>query len=260
MVSSSLSEILKFYRESILSTTIESILLNPYKSSQTDIYQSKIGGVPYLPKNKPYPLGKKQQQLFFLSQINFAELPNNHIFPKQGILQFFINDDLLYGKGVLGIPETKDFKIIYHREVESDPTKVWNEITFVREFKNLPLVFNEVFALNFEIQKEVMPPNHPKISEYINDLEIVRQVKGLRRWPDWLEINVGIGHKLGGYANFFHDFPHHAGSLDVLLFQLDSDSNMNCVWGDLGTAYFLLSIEKMLEKNYEMSIFYWDSY
>ena len=62
-----------------------------------NLFQSKFGGVPYLPKDVEVPKNKENQQLTLLAQINIEELPKNNIYSmKEGILQFWIlNDDIL---------------------------------------------------------------------------------------------------------------------------------------------------------------------
>ena len=87
----------------------------------TTIFDSKIGGVPYFPKTMEYPRGKSEDQpLVLLAQINLSDLPDLPDFPHEGILQFFIAGDDLYGMGVDGLDVQDDFRIIYHKEIISD--------------------------------------------------------------------------------------------------------------------------------------------
>lgn len=62
-----------------------------------NLFQSKFGGVPYLPKDMEVPKNKENKQLTLLAQINIEELPKNNIYPmEEGMLQFWIlNDDVL---------------------------------------------------------------------------------------------------------------------------------------------------------------------
>lgn len=66
------------------------------------IYQSKFGGVPYIPDNFEYPYSRShpEQPLKLLAQINFADVPQIEDFKHlKGILQIYINpdDDRWYG-------------------------------------------------------------------------------------------------------------------------------------------------------------------
>lgn len=88
-----------------------------------NLFQSKFGGVPYLPKNVEIPKNKENEQLTLLVQINIEELPKNNIYPmKKGILQFWIlNDD------VLGLDYDthlgNGFKVVYYKEIDKSITE-----------------------------------------------------------------------------------------------------------------------------------------
>lgn len=51
-----------------------------------NLFQSKFGGVPYLPKDAETPKNKENKQLTLLAQINIEKLPKNNIYPiEEGI-------------------------------------------------------------------------------------------------------------------------------------------------------------------------------
>lgn len=62
--------------------------------SSTSVFDSKLGGVPYFPKDMEYPrvlegaLAGKPLRL--LAQLNFSTLPHLEGFPQKGILQFLL--------------------------------------------------------------------------------------------------------------------------------------------------------------------------
>ena len=53
---------------------------------------SHLGGVPYLPHEAAYPIGKDGQPLWLCAQINFSQVPPVEGFPTGGILQFYLSD------------------------------------------------------------------------------------------------------------------------------------------------------------------------
>ena len=71
--------------------TLPMIPLIP-KKAQTSVFDSKLGGVPYMPKGFTYPVGKSGtyagKPLKLLAQLNFGALPRIPCFPQEGILQF----------------------------------------------------------------------------------------------------------------------------------------------------------------------------
>ena len=52
---------------------------------------SKCGGVPYLPAGVQAPTNQDGKPLGMVAQINCAELPKNELYPKTGILQFWLD-------------------------------------------------------------------------------------------------------------------------------------------------------------------------
>ena len=51
---------------------------------------SKFGGLPYIPQGGSLPTSAEGKPLFMLAQINCEQLPENSIYPKKGLLQFWI--------------------------------------------------------------------------------------------------------------------------------------------------------------------------
>ncbi|EEX72584.1 hypothetical protein GCWU000325_00527 [Alloprevotella tannerae ATCC 51259] len=75
-----------FKKEALLDVIKIELTANP----MVGITQSKVGGHFYLPKSACIPTNDKGEQLMFLAQINCEELPENAIYPKKGIVQFWI--------------------------------------------------------------------------------------------------------------------------------------------------------------------------
>src|SRR6187551_2763692 len=99
---------LRSYQRIIESTAIPVVLLS-LKKEHTELYQSKIGGLPYFPANYPAEMvyvpyagtvnptpwpkhWKTGKELMLLLQINFEEMPRMPSFPDHGILQLFVDD------------------------------------------------------------------------------------------------------------------------------------------------------------------------
>jgi len=88
-------------------------------SDKTATYMnSKFGGDFYLPQGMQIPVSPEGEELDFLAQINFAETEPLEGFPKQGILQFFIDTDEKHFFNKLDDKELKKelFKICYYPE------------------------------------------------------------------------------------------------------------------------------------------------
>lgn len=56
------------------------------------VFDSHLGGVPYLLCEQGCPIGEDGQMLWLCAQINFAQMPAMKGFPNQGILQFYLSE------------------------------------------------------------------------------------------------------------------------------------------------------------------------
>ena len=63
---------------------------------KTTLFESKFGGIPYWPPHMELPMNEGRT-MELLAQINFSDVLQMKDFPAEGILQFFIDPDNLYG-------------------------------------------------------------------------------------------------------------------------------------------------------------------
>ena len=117
---------------------------------------SKLGGIPYIPQGGALPTSVDGKPLFMLAQINCEQLPENTLYPKKGLLQFWIaaTEAPLYGLDYEA-PCSNDFKqeIYYPDFGEALPIDDFiNDYTFDNE--NLPFNSERQFALHFKKDTE----------------------------------------------------------------------------------------------------------
>ena len=81
------------------------------------IWQSKVGGNPYLLLNADYPRNANGEPLTLLAQVNFAEMPPLPDFSTSGLLQFFIDGtDDLCGMD-FEYQSRENYRVVYYPEV-----------------------------------------------------------------------------------------------------------------------------------------------
>lgn len=82
------------------------------------LYSSKLGGMPYMPKDFDYPTNSGNKPLRLLCQLNFEKLPPMKPFPEKGILQIYLYDD---GKLDMAdcqtTSEQDNFRVIYFEDI-----------------------------------------------------------------------------------------------------------------------------------------------
>ena len=251
-----------------------------------NLFQSKFGGVPYLPKDMEVPKNKENQQLTLLAQINIEELPKNNIYPmKEGILQFWIlNDDVL---GLDYDTHLGDgFKIIYYKDIDKSVTEE-EVLEKYKPYKDEDSYFpiEGEFSLNFKLtdgyfsdsnddfreivdreMKKFYDENKDKYSEI---LKIYDKENQLNYWEIWdiLEEDkkigkklFGAGHKIGGFPDFTQSDIREVGDYEILLLQIDSDrtEKNEIMWGDCGIANFFIREKDLKEFNFNKAIYNWD--
>lgn len=250
------------------------------------LFQSKFGGVPYLPKNVEVPKNKENQQLTLLAQINIEELPKNNIYPmKEGILQFWIlNDDVLrldYD------PHLGDgFKIIYYKEIDKSVTEE-EVLEKYKPYKDEDSYFpiEGEFSLSFKltdgyfsdsnddfreiVDREMKKFHDENKDKYSDILKIYDKENQLNYWEIWdileedKEIGerlFGAGHKIGGFPNFTQSDIREVGDYEILLLQIDSEGTEKneIMWGDCGIANFFIREKDLKKLNFDRAIYNWD--
>ncbi len=92
-------------------------------------WSSKVGGIPYLPIDKASPRASTGENLIFIAQINFSEVPLIEGFPTKGLLQFWaIKNDLAQDYAeLLSAEERKAYIELYNSMIDDDQQKMDDE-------------------------------------------------------------------------------------------------------------------------------------
>lgn len=231
------------------------------ENSPTTLFQSKVGGKPYLPIGMEYPKNRKTgNPLTLLAQINFAEMPPLPDYPTKGILQFFVDrDDEGYGQGGNG-----DFSdVIFVRE---------NCDCYTREE-----LYEKIFQRNgYDViyHADILPE-----SELQSDFSQYPTCESHLSWNSTLlsgEFPIAVCdkpfksekasypcfHQIGGepiftqndifYWMLGEDWDKH----HKVLFQLDSERS-KVRWGDFGAANFFITPEDLKNLDFSKVVYAW---
>ena len=123
------------------------------------------------------------------------------------------------------------------------------------------IFFYLCYKILFELKKEAVPLTDHNIHDYIGE-DFFNQF-GQGQWAIMSAYSKAVsagGHKIGGYAFFTQEDPRYEMGEYELLFQLDSDQNINCQWGDMGVANFFIKKEDLIKKDFSEVLFNWDCY
>lgn len=232
----------------------------------TTVFDNKIGGIPYFPKDMEYPTTNAGEPLALLAQINFNTFESIPNYPDKGILQVYIANEDCYGMNFDNNFDTNGFRIIYHENVIEDTEQLIDAIPY--EYLELP--FDREYLLT---------PNTPSImyaSPHLEDFEEAfvdaynelreDQIEEIYDLDDEIcealyERNEHLDIWIGGYPVFTQSDPRYNQSgFDMLLFESDSvwGDDVDIMWGDSGTGTFFIKLEDLINKDFSNVLYSWD--
>ena len=272
------AQIEQFVADLNTTTQREAIRISLSLADNLALTDSKFGGKPYIPKDGTLPTSVDGKPLFMLAQINCEQLPENTLYPKKGLLQFWIaaTEDYLYGLDYEA-PCSNDFKrVIYYPTFgEALPIDDFiNDYTFDDE--NLPFNSKRQFALHFKKDTESISLEERAATQLFFEkwneafsTHITTIDEFFEEVPDDIceEINAYLlkeptGHKIGGYPYFIEYDPREENAPHTfLLLQIDIDNieGEEICWGNLGgIANFFISSEDLDNCKFDNIFFHWE--
>jgi len=242
---------------------------------RTQLGASKMGTNPDLPKsiNWPtwtvpddhysfagqFPITTGKRLLDCIAQINLNEI--NHfagaeVLPSSGFLYFFYDMDAL--PGGFDPKERDSFRVIYYNGPTADLSLNFEKSAGTYPLAPCKVTYEQIWLTSMQLEFE----NEDK-EAYITFLENYspsgqHQLLGrpyVIQNPMELECQlVSNGVYCGGPEGYVKENVDKWGAgVDDwrLLFQVDSDENMNVVWGDVGIVYFWIRKQDLANKNFE---------
>jgi uncharacterized protein YwqG len=253
---------LEKYSKKIAATLRPFVRIHLQQAENILLWNSKVGGNPYLPKGIPFPVNAEGVQLFFLAQINFAEMPALEGFPTKGILQFFIFDDDLYGLDFDEPEAQHNFRLLFYADPETDSDTLITDFSFLRSYDDdMPFQPGSEWAVQFQLETGLMPESDFRFDGIFGEDFFARF--GAEEWSlaeAYGKVSDAAGHHIGGYAEFTQEDPRLPEDPMELLFQLDTDSKNGIRWGDMGVANFFIRPDDLAQLNFSRVRYNWDCY
>lgn len=238
------------------------------KQMETTTLQSKFAGNPYWLKTEPYPTSKSGEPLRLLAQINFSEIqPALPDYPTEGILQFFAANDGVYGLNFDDMTEQDAFRIVYHEKIEMDEGQWLTEFPAFND--DYAFSIEKECALTFEQTTEIIPASDYRFNLITNMNQLFADATDgefdeyNEAMENYFKLASGQGSKIGGYPFFTQEDPRAYGeyqTYDTLLLQIDTDDELDIMWGDSGVANFLISLDDLKKRNFSNVVYNWDCY
>lgn len=249
------------------------------ENNNLSITNSKFGGIPYIANDSNIPIDSNGTQLALLTQINCGELPENNLYPKDGLLQFWIsrNDNF-------GLNNKEDYRVKYIKDIDTNVTNedVLNKYNLLNEDnseEHSPFnKKNTSFALKFEKGISSITSNDfqfeelalQTVQELFPDEDIEDLYDDLEReaFDTLFKAFDGVNHAIGAYPTFTQWDPRNPdepNAYGVTLLQVESQWNNDSdgaeiMWGDSGVANFFINKEKLEKLDFEDVLFNWDCF
>lgn len=242
-----------------------------------EITGTKIGGRPYWPADKEYPIDDLGNKMLMVIQVNCAEAGLKAPLPESGLLQWFIslNPERMYGCQGNYDDEGTGFRIIYHDTVDENadraetpthdtvddmltPVKREVAIDVVAEQTAMGVTDGRFNGLFFDIVKEITGACHEDKMwyQYLDNDDCL-----------YFEQNMGMKqprHQMLGYPSFDQDEARRDPERhDVLLFQLASqystiDRKELVMWGDMGNGFIFVNHDDLAALDFSHAYYCWD--
>ena len=243
-------------------------------SKEIKITDSKIEGIPYIPKGKKIPTNSKEQQFMFLAQINCEDLKGLEDFPQEGILQFWVLGEDLLGLDFDDYTNRDGFDVIYYEKIEDyysedEFKEMYNPYKFDLKYMET-LIASEPCKMKFSLEKQKESFNYELLDNLFKEVleeeslgfnekdKLYEEVEKLYDDEFYEEI---VGTKCNGFPYFTQWEPRDDKQMkeyDTSLFQIDSGKEV--MIGDSGVMHFFINREKLKNKDFSDVFYHWDCY
>lgn len=264
-----------------IQNSIQPIISFSLTDTKPQLWDSKIGGTPYLPINYPYPKNSQGIKMQLLAQFNFAQMPKLASLPETGMLQFFVVPDETSGRNYKYNGNAKDgFCVIYHDTVLEDDTQLQhpeplliNHIYFCLKGEyglKFKLNHQPITSSDLHFYQQIFNVNNAQVNEFIDQIEEEYDIDFYEQIIDEydqfvLAILNDDGHQLLGYPCFTDgDFREYSKIENIeqyqLLLQLDSDQSLldyRVIWGDCGVAQFFIHPDDLKNRDFSNIMYDW---
>ncbi len=249
--------------------TVKQIIQIKAKAIEGDYYQnlniwdSKFGGLPYIPKGMQYPTNDRGEPLYLLAQINFFDAPILYPFPKTGLLQFYIDTDEHNGRKYKDYDDRSGFKILHIPHPDSFDNQT--DLSFVKDFLEKKadqdyLPITKTHRLSFDLSYEAMPSDYPVFEQTFE------QYVGLKidnehfhhLYDDLMEMHL-TDFQIGGYARPFYSWPEAVEGKEndyELLLRIKSTFDNNICFGNGEVVNFIIHKEDLKNLDFSKVIYF----
>jgi uncharacterized protein YwqG len=252
-----LPEVLEPHRAAIAATELPLLAVEVLEEAPADLRASRLGGFPWWPADRPWPLDSEDKPLLLLVQINFAEAPFLPPFPEKGLLQIFIGSGDSYGCR-FGANKPTGFACVFHQDPDRPALTDFSFRTFGDD--DMSPLEEPLEARALKLSAGHMPVD---ITDYRFETLLPEIAEDDELSDALADIASGApAIRLGGYPNFTQQDPRgdrDGRSLgDFALLTVDTTEGV--MWGDSGVAQFLMHEDDLRQMDFSKVTYNWDCF
>lgn len=224
-------------------TLRESFVISGDTETVPELFDSKLGGLPYWDMAIPYPETENGVKMPLLAQINLSQLPENNSLPGEGILQFFLapdyEDDLA----------DSDFKVVFHRNVNTALTE--DEVEKLDIYPVFYVESDDERAISFEKEMVYIDGYDAKSREVLHETarELNIRIDETLGLDELLDEDEEPNSRLLGYC-CDHNFQHDERSTLLLYLEDTEDIELLGINGVYSCKFFVRD-EDLYNMNFE---------
>lgn len=242
-----------------------------------DVFDTKIGGTPYLPPDFDYPYdkeaGMEDHPLFMLAQFNFSQFPKNDRFPDHGILQIYISGSYganMYGYHYENPSNDASFRVIYFEDIETDTTKLQSPPKIEND-EDFPLQPMDT-CIKLQIEEKAYP-TIPEMEDYSDIMASTYQKlyhEDLEKNPASVYLSSAVYETLGYTPSRMSGHPYYIqgdprSELDALVYDevlalFQPDLSNHFMFADGGCAVFMINHEDLKKHDFSDVYYTWDCF
>lgn len=274
-------EMMKF-AEAIARSRLAYINIVADKQSDVAPWNSKLGGLAYLPKGQAYPTGPDGVPLALLAQLNFSEMPALEGYPSQGILQFFIagknSSAHVYGMSqydatpysqrdfFASLSKQTWFRLVYYPQVLQERDKLQNPPASPDEM--MPLTGTT--RLRFQVDTEPVSISDYRFQRFLGQ-PAAKFFQQFGEKEEAAAVNYMAFSskdqlaKVGGYSSPVQEDPRKIQPAEdwVVLLELHhgrEEGGYDMMWGDSGIGAFYIRPDDLRRLDFSKVVYYWDNH
>ncbi|HKS54435.1 MAG TPA: DUF1963 domain-containing protein [Steroidobacteraceae bacterium] len=247
----------------------------------TTPWDSKLRGVPYYPKDKPWPLDVDGHPLVMLVQLNFSEMPALAGYPSDGIVQIYIAAGYTPEKQMWGLrvdnahptelgrlTDQSYFRVIYFPQISRNPDDLISAAPAIEFDGEYSFPVMEEARLTLSLGSSYVRPEDYRFRRVFGEdgLEFFSRLERDKSDVEEAYEKFMGGRqyvaRIGGYSRVEQmdprlQFPDQEW---ILLFSLDSEGpgDYPVDWGDGGVGNFYIRPADLAQRDFSKVMYNWD--